>query len=545
MKLARLLHLRRYLAGLGFVVTAALASACNGCRSTPQATSPVEAATPTVRLYVLSNLAGALEPCGCTEDQLGGIDRLAAFVNAERKTAPASLLVAAGPTLFMDPELDETRATQDKWKAEAIASSLKDLGLVAWAPGANDWAAGASELASLAEASGAKIVAANLEGETAGATATAVREVGGVKVGVVGVTLPLIDGEPPTGVQIEDAVGAFEGAIAELEGQGAKLLVGTVAMPRGEALRLAERVPKLHVLVVGKPNEAGDTNDEPSAPMLVGKTLVVQTSNHLQTVGIVDFHVKNGVFEFADASNVAKLDQLASADKRIAELAARIAAWEKDGKVSAEDLAARKADLAKLEAERDSLAAPPPLPSGSFFRFRLEEVRKKHGRDEAVFDRMLAFYKRVNEHNKITFANKQPPPVPEGKSGYVGIDVCSTCHMPARQVWDKTAHARAYQTLVAQHKEYNLECVGCHVTGYEQPGGSTVTVNDTLRNVQCEQCHGPGEAHSKQPGVAGLIVRSPDLSTCVSGCHHPPHVDGFDPEKARMKILGPGHGMPL
>lgn len=547
MKLARLLRLRRHLAGLGLVVTAALASACNGCRTTttPQAAASVEAEAPTVRLYVISNLAGALEPCGCTEDQLGGIDKLAAFVKGERKKAPASLLVAAGPTLFMNPQLDEVQATQDKWKAEAIATSLRDLGLLAWTPGANDWAAGAAELASLVEASGARLLAANLQGETAGATATALREVGGVKVGVVGVTLPLVAGAPPSGVQVEDAATAFRRGIEELEAQGAQILVGAVAMPRGEALRIAELVPKLHVLVVGKPSEAGDANDEPAMPMLVGNTLVVQTSNHLQTVGIVDFHVKNGVFEFADASNVAKLDQLASLDKRITELSTRIATWEREGKVSPADLEARKADLTKLKAERDQLASPPPPPSGSYFRFRLEEVRKKHGSDEAVFDRMLAFYKRVNEHNKVAFANKQPPPVPEGKSGYVGIEVCSACHMPARQVWDKTRHAHAYEALSRQHKEYNLECVGCHVTGYEQPGGSTVTVNEKLRNVQCEQCHGPGEAHAKDPTAPGLIVRSPEPSMCVSACHHPPHVNDFDPVKARMKILGPGHGMPL
>lgn len=540
-----ILPLRRFVASSALVFAAALGSACNGCHGTPQPSSPAEASPPTVRLYVLSNLAGALEPCGCTQDQLGGMDRLAAFIASERQKAPASLLIAAGPTAFMDPELDEERATQDKWKAEAISASLGDLGLVAWVPGANDWAAGASALESLVEKSRAKLLAANLSGATAGAVATTLREIAGVKIGIVGVTVPLTNGEAPTDVEIGDAAEAFERGIGELEAQGAKLLVGIAAMPRGEALRLADRIPKLHVLVVGKAEEAGDANDAPALPMLAGKTLVVQTSNHLQTVGIVDFYVRGDDFEFEDASGVANADALASLDQRLAELGARIANWEKDGTVSPSDIAARKADLVKLQAERARLAAPPKPPSGSHLRFRMEEVRQRHGRDPAVFDRMLAFYRRVNEHNKVAFANKQPPPTAPGQSGYVGIEACSSCHAAARKVWDGTAHARAYATLVAQHKEYNLECVGCHVTGYEKPGGSTVTVNASLQNVQCEQCHGPGEAHAKQPGAAGLILRSPTPESCVSGCHHPPHVDGFDPEKARMRILGPGHGMPL
>jgi len=98
--------------------------------------------------------------------------------------------------------------------------------------------------------------------------------------------------------------------------------------------------------------------------------------------------------------------------------------------------------------------------------------------------------------------------------------------------------------LSTQFKEFNLDCVSCHVTGYEKPGGSTVTVNEKLRSVQCEECHGPGSAHAKSPAVPGLISASPKLESCVSGCHHPPHVEGFDPQVAKQFIIGPGHGMP-
>lgn len=531
------------LAALILLLFAGLVSACNGCR-TQQASAPIEKSSPTFRLYVLSNLAGALEPCGCTADQLGGMDRLGALIASERKAAKDSLLVAVGPTAFMNPGLDPIQETQDRWKAEAISSSLGDLGLAAWVPGANDWAAGGSELEALVERSRAKLLGANLRGETAGAASTMVREIAGVKVGFVGVAMPLIDGEAPAGVKVDDAAEAFEKGMASLEAEGAELFIGLAAMPRGEALRLADQNPKLHVLAIGKPVEEGDANDGPPLPLLIGNTLVVETSNHLQTVGVVDFHIRKGDHQLSDGSGVANLDKLASIDQRIVELEKRIANWEEAGNVSASDIEARKDDLNQLKEERKALSLPPKDPSGSFFRFRMEEVRQKYGKDEGVFDTMLAFYKRVNDHNKVAFAGKEPPPLSPGESGYVGIEACSACHISARKVWDSTAHARAFETLVAQHKEYNLECVGCHVTGYEKPGGSTVTVNANLRDVQCEQCHGPGEAHAKNPGMKGLILRSPEPESCVSGCHHPPHVDGFDPVEAWKHILGPGHGMP-
>jgi hypothetical protein len=110
-------------------------------------------------------------------------------------------------------------------------------------------------------------------------------------------------------------------------------------------------------------------------------------------------------------------------------------------------------------------------------------------------------------------------------------------------VWDRTTHAHAYATLSSQFKEFNLECVGCHVTGYDQPGGSTVTHAAKLENVQCEVCHGPGSRHVLNPADRTRIIARPDASRCLD-CHHPPHVEGFDALAKMKDILGPGHGRP-
>jgi 2',3'-cyclic-nucleotide 2'-phosphodiesterase (5'-nucleotidase family) len=528
--------------------TAVGLAACHGCHGTPApgtaATGTAPAGPATLRIYAVSNLAGALEPCGCTKDQLGGIDHLAALIAREKGRAGASLLVAAGPTMFLDPKLEGARATQDEWKAEAIGESLGEMGLAAWTPGYNDWAGGEPLLASLAGKAKGPLVAANLEGAVDGAVKTAVRDVGGVKVGIVGVSVPARDGAPPAGVKADDASRAMKSAVEELRAKGARIFVGLAALPRGEALRVAEAVPDLTVLVTGKPVDAGEANDAAPPPTMIGGTLVVGTSNHLQTVAVVDLFVRGGDYKFKDGSGIANQDQLRSLTRRIEELEHRIAAWEKDGTVRGPDLEARKADLTKLKEERTRLANPVPPAEGSFFRYELVEIREKLGSDPKVQERMLAFYKRVNEHNKSALAGRKPPELAKGQSGYVGVEVCSSCHEQERKVWDRTAHAHAYETLSKQFKEYNLECVSCHVTGYEKPGGATVTVNASLRDVQCEQCHGPGQAHAKKPDERGLIAASPKLDSCVSSCHHPPHVEGFDPEKAKEKILGPGHGMP-
>ncbi|MGK4001649.1 multiheme c-type cytochrome [Sorangium sp. So ce1036] len=523
-------------------------AACQGCKPPSQGAATVEdaaAARPTVRLYALSTVAGALEPCGCTKDQLGGIDHLAALIEAQRDEAPGRLVLGAGPLLFTDPEVKAERASQDAWKAEAMALAAKEIGLTAWAPGENDWALGAEALVKYSEQSGAALLGGNLEGAQ-GVRGVVVREVPGVKVGLIGVSDPKgRAGTYPAGVKAGPALDAMKAGVAEAKRQGAQVLVGLAALPRGEALRLADHVPELHVLVLGKPSERGDGNDGPKPPVMIGSTLVVETPNHLQSVAVVDLFVRDGgdgPLVFADAGGVARAEELMSLSARIRELEIRINGWEGDRTVSAKDVADRKADLERLRAEKAKLEAAKTEVSGSFFRYSAVEVREKLGADKDVAGQLLAYYKRVNTHNKEAFADRVPEPPAKGEASYLGVDACTNCHDEARKVYDATAHARAYATLQQDFKEFNLDCVSCHVTGYGKPGGSTVTHNASLQNVQCEECHGPGSLHAENPEKKGLIVLSPPPESCVSQCHHPPHVEGFDPVAKMELILGPGHG---
>src|SRR5262245_32344615 len=106
-------------------------AACQGCHAPspggPAASGgdPAAGDKPTVRLYVTSTIAGALEPCGCSKDQLGGVDHLAAYVAGQAAAAPAYIAVGAGPMLFLDPRLRSGDSTQDQWKAEALAGAFK------------------------------------------------------------------------------------------------------------------------------------------------------------------------------------------------------------------------------------------------------------------------------------------------------------------------------------------------------------------------------------------------------------------------------------
>ncbi len=147
-------------------------------------------------------------------------------------------------------------------------------------------------------------------------------------------------------------------------------------------------------------------------------------------------------------------------------------------------------------------------------------------------------------------AKTQPatcPAAARGEPSFVGVNGCVECHKDATVFWKQTRHASAYQTLVKVNKQFSLDCIRCHVTGWQQPGGvCRIDLTDGggagfdghglgRRDVQCEACHGAGSEHVKGTVTAAMCMR----------CHEAANSPHFDYPKYRPYIVGPGHGEPL
>jgi hypothetical protein len=502
-----------------------------------------------VRLYLVSDLAGALEPCGCVKDQLGGMDHFGALVTAEKKNAPTYITLSSGPLFFMDMDLDAEKKAQETAKAETIAQTMKTLGLAAFTPSRNLWAAGASNVPALVDQSGAVMVAANLPGSpSAPAKRWTVRSVGGMKLGIIGVAAPerAAGAHGALDVTSSPAIPAVKEGVLAVKKEGAQAIIVLAAVGRGEAKRIADENPELLAIVVGSPGLSGDANTKAAPPEQIGNVLVVETANHLQTVGVLDLYVREPgrdgtLVKFADGTGLERMRKREELSGRVDDLHAKIATWEKDQSVDPKDVTARRTDLSRLEAERDALDRTPAPKTGSFYRYSMREIREALGADDSVKTQMLAYYKKVNDANKALFKDKVPRPAPKGSPSFVGIEACANCHEEPKKVWDATRHAHAYVTLEKQFKEANLDCVNCHVTGFDQPGGSTVTHVADLKDVQCEVCHGPGSLHAAKPSSVRMPTPEPKPEVCLA-CHHPPHVHTFDAKAKMAEILGPGHG---
>jgi hypothetical protein len=86
---------------------------------------------------------------------------------------------------------------------------------------------------------------------------------------------------------------------------------------------------------------------------------------------------------------------------------------------------------------------------------------------------------------------------------YIGSKACELCHEYEYKKWQSKAHAHAYATLEKVGSQYDPECVVCHVVGMDyQSGFVSEEKTPDLKNVGCENCHGPGSEHLKTPETA-------------------------------------------
>ena len=117
---------------------------------------------------------------------------------------------------------------------------------------------------------------------------------------------------------------------------------------------------------------------------------------------------------------------------------------------------------------------------------------------------------------------------------FVGSRACQSCHASAYAVWTASGHAHAFATLQKAKRESDPQCLGCHVTGYEQPGGFlSIFSTPRLKDVQCEACHGPASRHLEDPTRSYGKVGVPE--GCLP-CHTRENSPDFEPVSYWAKI---------
>jgi hypothetical protein len=141
-------------------------------------------------------------------------------------------------------------------------------------------------------------------------------------------------------------------------------------------------------------------------------------------------------------------------------------------------------------------------PGTDSIRYQRVPLDSRFG-DSPRMKQALASYQDQLKQIGLDGLGLKPAATPDGRK-YVGSESCQECHTKAYAIWKKTPHAKALQTLMNLDppRQYDPECLSCHVTGWEPQkffpwAGGFVSIEKTpdLAGNGCENCHGPGSTH--------------------------------------------------
>jgi len=442
---------------------------------------------PHISLLLIAGQRGKLKPCGCSEPQLGGIERLATLVELNRRRAEAGF-----GALSLGWSLQDLGEAQSETKASLYRAALEVMGFDALVLGTSDLRVPALAQPFL-DGSAYDLPAppANVPLARTGPLAQAVDTEPFATFEVRGLTvraLSIVD--PEQGPQLGD--------------------VAEVVLPPGGALQtLTPRPDDLWIV----------STDVTGAGM----------------EGLRDSVRRLGPAVILDLSGAGGVDRAENVRLADGPLVVTIAEWGKEAGIL---------DLEPVSAEAGGgwSASYHVLPLEASLETRPSPLR------ETVTALIDTYKRRVRERGYLAAFGTYPD---DDGFAYVGSTRCAVCHPGIYQEWLTTPHATALGTLEAKAYHWDPECIRCHVVGFERfPDGRWVRVEGGfldpgrtphLGGVGCECCHGPGEAHVESPLDRSLWAedgpnrRHPGKRGCAA-CHDIENSFGFE-EDYEAKFL--------
>ena len=490
------------------------------------------------RVLLTAGLRGATEPCGCTVDlQDGGIGRLAHVIRDARQGAAHVVTLDAGDLLTARVPIPTGRVAQEQARAEVLLETLGLLSYDGLLPSELDTALPAQSLAVHARKHGVPLLTP-IPGPPPGSPR--LFDAGAVRLGVI----PLLD----------PALGAAHPAAPEAAseaGEAGEAGIGAPALQRYvDALRAAGAT---HVLVLGHATRrtarrllphlrgvdfwlVGHGGRDNTEVVDVGEARLLEVGPEGRRVGCLDLYVDPArpTRRLVAARTQAADDAPDRLRRRIKHLQRKMAG------LPAGALQDRQRSLlAEARAELGALAVAPPPGTPGTFQWRLLPVSPDLPPATDVEGLRVDFNARLREIN--TAAAAPIAPRPAGANTYIGSKACAECHEEETAQWTTTPHSSALDTLAARGKDYDDECVGCHVVGYREPGGAALGRMGDLAHVGCEACHGPASRHALDPSAVEAPPATVGAEPCLR-CHVPAHSPRFDLGAYLPRVLGPGHG---
>jgi len=429
---------------------------------------------------------GFLQPCGCSRPQKGGLERRMHFINILKSKGWPVAGVDLGDVYPDKAAIKDQALLRYKTSMQA----LKEMGYIAVGVGKTEFMAEIDKVIGEYALQGPNppyLLAGNLMGvvqgkpvsrkeafQAAGVNrpfidAAEVAKVGSIAIGVAGlvgksvaeemekakwdpnVTFQKIQGQVNNAQALKEAVNSLNAAKSQLN---VLIYQGSAE----EAAALAKDWPQFPIILC-----RSEESELPSMPEKIGggKTLLIKVGDKGRHVGVLGIFRKNGGFDFH--YQLVPLDEYYITPGTEAEV-------HQKNKV-----------LALLERYTQTLRDSKTVNNKTF----------------------LEDFPKVSHRAQVAEPNLD--------LSYVGSDTCKACHAAEFAVWAKSQHANAYNTLARVAKRpslrnYDPECIVCHTVGFEyQTGYVDEKKTPELKNVGCENCHGPGSGHAANPKAGNLL----------------------------------------
>jgi hypothetical protein len=450
-------------------------------------------------LVITGEMNGYLDPCGCTEGQLGGLGRrFDLFEKMKAQKIPAAKIDLG--SLTKDPSSSSPQGgpgpVQTRVKFETGLNAYEQMGYDAVGLSPADLKLGIVDALStyMNHKDKLKIVAANVapapnfQVAFAGTIQSSViAQSGPYKVGVTAVVDPAqyaaLKDPDLDSMTVSQPDAVLPDLLKRLEGES-DLQVLMVQGPPELALSLGEKFPGFDVVV--STSIYADPEDKPKM-INGGATQVVTVGQQGKYVGVV------GLF----APTTGK------------------------------------------------------TPEMRYQRVSLNSVRYKNAEPmrQLIDESMQAQLKSlgvVESYPRVVNVS-----APSGAT-YVGADECKSCHPNTYLKWEGTRHAHAYDVLAKnpkdpkRNREFDAECISCHTVGLKYASG-WVSPEKTpyLKGNQCENCHGPASKHVEQPDnidfrkAMALTPEKADKGELCIHCHDSENSPKFKFETFYPKIAHP------
>jgi hypothetical protein len=429
---------------------------------------------PDVALVISGEMHGYLQPCGCSDPQYGGLVRRYNFIEQLKSKQWPVVAVDLG-----DIATEKPSGRQSVWKYATAMEALKIMHYTAIGIGKNEFQSPLIDL--LAEYSlqkgneTPKVLAANLEdggkpdGPCAGAVGTG--EIASTpataRVAVLSVVAPSVAKlvkDPSIRFTMNqrgvDNVTAIQKSLAELAAKKADLAVLLYMGHVKEARECAKFCQKLATKEKGLPVVRAivcmsDDPEPPFAPEVVGNTQIIWIGHKGKYVGVLG--------GYRSKQQPGQWD------------------W--------------KYQAVKIGPELDT-------PKGGEETHPVMKLMQDYA-NKVKAAHLVAQFIQVDHPSQQAFPNLKEKPK------YVGSKRCMDCHPSAYQKWVNTpagqpGHVNAFKTLEDKklhpsERQFDPECVACHVVGFGKTGGYAGPFDARLKGVGCESCHGPCSEHVKNP----------------------------------------------